>query len=273
MTRRFLVTGATDGIGKQTAIELARGGGHVILHGRSEERLDRARADVLAAAPGASLDVARADLASLAEVRALAADLGRRFERLDALVHNAGVFATERTLTADGLELSYAVNHFAPYLLTHLVLELLRASDDGRVVLVSSVAHARGRVDVDDLTMERRFDGYAAYAASKLASVLFALEMARRLGPTPTINALHPGVVSTKLLRTGFNMEGPDSLAKGAATSVYLATSDEVRGTTGRYFAACKPAATSAAGRDAATAKRLYEASAAIVGVPPLPEP
>lgn len=260
-----LVTGSTDGIGRQTALDLSRQGADVIVHGRSAEKVEAVRG----ALSGRSYGIT-GDLASLASVRALGAELVERFPKLDVLLHNAGVFATERKLTSDGHELTNAVNHLAPVLLTHLALPALRAAAAPRIVLVSSVAHVRGRIDPDDLDLAGRFDGYQAYSQSKLANVLTAVELARRL-PGFAVNALHPGVVSTKLLRAGFGMQGPDSLADGARTSVLLALDPRLGKVTGQYFQAGKPAAASPLARDAALCRRLYEKTCAIVGVDPLP--
>lgn len=266
-----LVTGATDGIGRETARQLAARGAAVILHGRDAARLQAAVAAVSAAVPGATLHTVRGDLARLDEVRALAEELVARFPRLDAMVHNAGIFAESRACTVDGFESTFAVNHLAPFVLTHLALAPLRAAR-GRVVVVSSVAHQRGELDLDDLAHARDFSGYAAYARSKLCNVLFAAELARRLGDTgPTANSLHPGVVTTKLLTTGFGMQGHDSVAAGAETSVFLALDPGVAGVTGKYFVKCRATPAAARGRDATLATALYEASAKLTGIAPLP--
>jgi NAD(P)-dependent dehydrogenase (short-subunit alcohol dehydrogenase family) len=200
----MLVTGATDGIGKATALELARRGARVIIHGRSVEKVARAKDDISRAASAAQVETAIADLGSLDQVRALAGDLLARFDRLDGLIHNAGVFMNERKLSADGFELTFAVNHLAPFVLTRELLPLLRASHS-RVITVASVAHNRGQIDFDDLNAARGFDGYRAYAQSKLANVLFANELAERERDYLTSNSLHPGVIGTKLLKAGFD--------------------------------------------------------------------
>jgi NAD(P)-dependent dehydrogenase (short-subunit alcohol dehydrogenase family) len=267
------VSGATDGIGRETARQIAARGAAVILHGRDPERLRAAVAAVADAVPGAVLHTARGDLSRLDDVRALAADLVARFPRLDAMVHNAGIFAQGRALTADGFESTFAVNHLAPFALTHLALDALRAAN-GRVVTVSSVAHQRGELDLDDLEHTRGFSGYAAYARSKLCNVLFAAELARRLGPDGvTSNSLHPGVVSTKLLIHGFGMQGNDSLEEGAATSVFLALDPSVAGVTGTYFVRSRAASPSAKARDPRLAAALYEVSAQRCGITPLTPP
>jgi NAD(P)-dependent dehydrogenase (short-subunit alcohol dehydrogenase family) len=270
-----LVTGATDGIGRETAIELARRGARVIVHGRSAAKAEATRAAVEQTRAGAGLEPVVADLASLAEARGIAATLDARGASIDVLLNNAGVFMKSRESSRDGHEVTFAVNHLAPFALTHALLAAKSGASLRRVVNVSSIAHSRGRVDLDDLGFERRgFDAYATYAASKLANVLFTVELARRLAARGvTVNALHPGVVSTKLLTQGFGMRGSDSLAEGAATSVRLALDEDVASVTGGYFAAEKPANVAPAGRDLALARRFYEKSAELAGVAPLPEP
>jgi len=269
--RIILVTGATDGIGRQTALELLRRGARVLVHGRTAAKAARVVDELSRETDSSALSPVFADLSSMAEVRRLAADVEARTDRLDALVNNAGVFLHERTLTVDGFETTFAVNHLAPFLLTHLLLSHLRRSHAGRIVTVSSIAHSRGRIDFDDLTSERYYHGYAAYAASKLANVLFAYEMARRLqGSHVTSNALHPGVITTKLLRSGFGSSGA-SVAQGAATSVKLATDPALASTTGKYFADEREQSSSAASHDRALQRRLYDVSSKLVGVEGLP--
>jgi NAD(P)-dependent dehydrogenase (short-subunit alcohol dehydrogenase family) len=270
----ILVTGATDGIGRQTALELARRGAHVILHGRSDAKLDATREMILAEVANASLDAVRADLGGLDEVRELAAEVGRRYPALDVLLNNAGVYMKTRELSRDGFEMTMAINHDAPFLLSHLLLDNLRRARQGRIVNVASVAHTRGRIDLEDLDFAQGWSEYGAYAASKLANVLFTSELARRLEGTPvTVNALHPGVVGTKLLTEGFEMEGRDSLDEGAATSVHLVLAPEVGGTSGGYFVRSLATDVAPTAKDPALARRFYELSAERVGVAPLPEP
>ncbi len=262
---KILVTGATDGIGKQTALELGQLGHAVWVHGRSAAKAEEAAAALRQEAKTATFTPVHADLSRLSEVRQLGTEL--LTAKLDVLLHNAGVFQKTREVTVDGFELTLAVNHLAPFLLTHLLLPSLPKS--GRVVLVSSVAHQRGHIDFEDLQSARHFDGYGVYAASKLANVLFCGELARRLGPAPSVFALHPGVISTKLLTTGFGVGGA-SLEEGARTSVYAATDPSLAGTTDRYFSDARPAKPSAASQDPATQRRFYELSAELVGIPPL---
>ncbi len=270
----ILVTGATDGIGKETALELTRRGARVIIHGRNPKRIDE-MVRTLAALGREPPEPLQGDLSSLAEVRRMAEEMKRRDEKPSVLLNNAGVYMKERKLSPDGFEMTMAVNHLAPFLLTHLLLEGDTGDALGRIVNVSSVAHTRGQVDLDDIAGTRRsFEPYALYAASKLANVLFTVELARRLAPRGiTVNALHPGVVSTKLLTEGFEMSGSDSLETGAATSVMLTLSAEGGATTGRYFSNRREAPMNPVARDRDFCQRFYEKSAELVGISGLPLP
>lgn len=265
-----LVTGSTDGIGRETARQLVQQGARVIVHGRSETKAADAHTELEQMAGQPLPAPVVADLSSLDAVRAMADQVLARDEPLDVLLNNAGIYMRERKLSEDRLEMTMAVNHFAPLLLTHRLLPALRRAAAGRVVNVSSIAHTRGAIDLDDLQLARSFSHYAAYATSKLANVLFTVELAERLGPAVTVNALHPGVVSTKLLTEGFQMEGHDSAAKASQTSVYLALSAEVAGVTGQYFANRTVAPHSPLADDAELRRRFYDVSCEITGVEPV---
>lgn len=265
MKKVMLVTGATDGIGQETAHQLARGGARVLVHGRSTEKVQAVTATIQAEGGDAAGFVA--DLADLGAVRKLAADVEQATDRLDVLLNNAGVFMSDRKETRDGHEVTFQVNHLAHFLLTNLLLPLLERSAPARIINVSSVAHTRGQLDFDDPDLRRGFEGYRAYAASKLANVLFTLELAERLaGKNVTVNALHPGVIGTKLLREGFGAGGADT-ETGAQTSVYLATSPEVEGVTGRYFANAQEAQMAPQAKDPDARKRLWTLSGQMTGV------
>ena len=260
-----LVTGATDGIGKETARALARNGARILVHGRDPRRTTATCEELRTG--GAMAEPVVADLSSLSEVRALADEVRSRTDRLTVLVHNAGVFMKQRQLSPDGFELTFAVNHLAPFLLTALLRGLLTDSAPARVVTVSSVAHQRARLEFDNLQGERSFDGYRAYATSKLANVLFAFELAARLRmDRVTSNALHPGVVTTKLLYEGFGTTGINP-ADGARTSVFLASSPEVEGITGMYYENSRPARVAPAAEREELREKLWTVSEQLTGL------
>lgn len=255
----ILVTGATDGIGLSTARILGEQGHDVLVHGRSDDKAARAVATLAAAAPHARFTPVSGDLSSKAAIAALAAQVRAARPRLDVLLNNAGVFMDRRELSVDGVELTYMVNHLAPMALTHALLpHLLAAGGGARVVTVSSIAHTRAPLDWDDLEGARRFDGYGAYALSKLGNVLFTQALARRHAPEALgCFSLHPGVISTKLLAKGFGMKGADVDA-GAATSVHCATSPELEGRTGRYFSDLRDTPPSSAARNVENQERMF---------------
>lgn len=267
----ILITGATDGIGKQTALELARGGARLLLHGRSQSRLEATRDEVRDLVNGSVVEIVTADFSSLAEVRSMAEEVRARHGVIDVLINNAGLFMNQREISRDGYELTFAVNHLAPFLLTHLLLDALRAAPRARIVNVSSMGHLRGELDFDNLQAEKSFTPYGAYALSKLGNVLFTIELARRLREPITVNSLHPGVVSTKLLVDGVGMQGQDSLSQSAATSVFLATSSEVDEVSGRFFVRCREAEMHPAAARPEIASRFYELSAELTGIRGLP--
>lgn len=256
-----LVTGATDGIGHETASQLGALGWRVIVHGRNEAKARRAAAALTGGANGDTYQPAWGDFSRMKEVVALARQVLKQAPILDVLVNNAGVSVDTRTVTEDGFELTMAVNHFAHFLLTHHLLAALRAAPAGRIVTVSSMTHSSGRIDLADLAFAEHFDGYRAYATSKLANVLFTVAIAKRLaGTAVTANCCHPGVISTKLLHGRFGMGGAP-VTRGARTSVYLASSPEVANVSGKYFDDCRQVSPARAARDAELAESLWEAS------------
>jgi retinol dehydrogenase 12 len=267
-----LVTGATAGIGKETARELARQGATVIVVGRSEEKAKSTVNEIRQETGNASVEWMLADLSVQEEIRRLAETFKSRYQRLDVLVNNAGAVMMARQESRNGIEMTFALNHLNYFLLTNLLLDVLKQSAPSRVVVVSSDAHRGGKMHWDDLQLKRGYNGWKAYAQSKLANVLFAYELARRLeGTGVTANALHPGFVAsnffstnngswTRFVRPLLHLAAI-SVERGAETSVYLATSPEVEGVTGKYFADKKETRSNGASYDVEAQRRLWEVS------------
>ena len=271
-----VVTGASSGIGKAASLALARLGADVILVCRDKARGEAALAEVGAVAPASIRQLELADLSSLRDVRELAGRLSR-LDRLDVLINNAGLVLASRRVSADGFEYTFALNHLAPFLLTGLLREKLVASAPARVVTVSSAAHRAARLDLADLQLTGHFNGWRAYANSKLANILFTRELAIRLAGTGvTANCVHPGTVNTRFGRDGSSMLRFGlgigrrfllSAAQGADTVVYLASSPDVAGATGGYYIKRRLRAPSGAARDPETAQRLWAISAELTGL------
>jgi NAD(P)-dependent dehydrogenase (short-subunit alcohol dehydrogenase family) len=275
--KTVLITGGTGGIGKATALGLAARGARIAITGRDAARAAQAAEEIRAVA-SAPVEVFIADLSSQQEVRRLADDVLHTLDSLDVLVNNVGGFWSTRRVTADGLEHTFALNHLAPFLLTNLLLERLNESGRARIVTVSSGAQAMGRMDFADLQAERSYTGQRAYNQSKLANVLFTYGLAARLhGKQVTANALHPGVVAT-----AFGAEDPGRVQQvltplvqrwmktpeqGAKTSIYLASAPELDNVTGQYFANSTPKKSSKRSYSRADADRLWQVSAALVGL------
>ncbi len=273
-----LITGGTGGIGKATAIGLARLGARVGITGRDVARTGQVAADIRAASGNPEVDAFAADMSSQAEVRRLAVAVLETYPRLDVLINNVGGFWAHRHPTADGLEHTFALNHLAPFLLTNLLLDRLKASAPARVVTVSSGAQSAGRIDFNDLQSARNYSGQRAYSQSKLANIMFTNELARRLeGTGVTASSVHPGVV-----RTNFGAEDQAWLftvvskvvlpflktpAQGAQTSIYLASSPDVDGVTGQFFAGGKPKTANRVAYDTDMTARLWSVSADLVGM------
>lgn len=274
-----VVTGASSGIGKEVARGLARQGARVALVCRSKERGEAARADLRATVPGASVDLLLADLFVQGEVRRVAREIDERYPQVNVLVNNAGLLIGRRALTPDGVENTFALNHLAYFLLTHLLLEKLKASAPARIVNTSSEAHWGARWEWDNLQGERKYSQLRAYCNSKLANLYFTFELARRLdGTSVTVNAVHPGFVrsrfgrtATPAIRYGIKLAWPFgiSMKKGARTTLYAATAPELAGVTGKYLKASQIAEPSEESRDQAAQTRLWEISEEMTGVAP----
>lgn len=275
--RTILVTGANRGIGLATALGLARRGARTILICRSQAKADDAAAFVSKESGNTRIHPITADLASLASIRSACELIRQRVDSLNILINNAAVITPKREESVNGFELQFAVNHLAPFAMTGLLLDLLLRSAPSRVITVSSASHRRTSIDIDDLQFSRRaYNRVTAYAQSKLANILFTEELARRLDPTQvTANCLHPGVVDTGLLQDysgtphafSFAMKVFKGTERGAQTSIYLASSQEVAGVSGKYFDDCRPIAPDTATSDETIAVRLWQESERLTGV------
>lgn len=266
MTKTILITGSTDGIGMQTALELASLGHEIILHGRNEIRGHRILDDIKTKTGNNKLHYVNADLTDFTAINKLTMQVRNEFEKIDVLINNAGVIETRKIILPNGFEKTFMVNHIAHFKLTFDLLDLIKQSGAGRIINVSSQAQA-GTIDFDNLNGEKYFDGYNAYALSKLENVLFTYKLARELmGSDITVNCLHPGVIRTKLLHTGWGGGGA-SLKLGAETSVFLATSDSVKDVSGQYFVNSQERRSSAISYDTKVQDRLWEISLKCSGV------
>jgi NAD(P)-dependent dehydrogenase (short-subunit alcohol dehydrogenase family) len=274
-----VVTGASSGIGKATALELARRGATVVLICRDRKRGEDVAREIQTRAGRGAIDLMIADLSVQQQVRTVAAEFGRKYEKLHVLINNAGATFPKRAESMDGMEMTLAVNHLAPFLLTNLLLDRLKATHGSRVVNVNSDAHEKGKIDFNDIQMRYRYPrgvGMHAYANAKLANLLTVYELARRLQDSQiTVNALHPGYVATnivtlegatgaiRLLRPfwGIAMRCILTPEKGATTSVYLSCSPEVTHISGRYFEKCIPVPSSSTSYDRDLQRRMWEVS------------
>jgi NAD(P)-dependent dehydrogenase (short-subunit alcohol dehydrogenase family) len=271
-----LITGSSSGIGKVTARELARMGATVVMVCRNRAKGEVIRAEITQASGNAQVDLIVADLSDLSQVRRTASEFLQKYAQLHVLIHNAGAINGERKVTPDGLENTFATNYLASFLLTKLLLEVLKASAPARIVNVSSSGHTSGKIDFTDLQGTRRYSFMNAYTQSKLAQIYFTYELADRLkGTGVTVNVLHPGLVASNFnsgtkgmahfigevvyFFTGISVE------KGAQTTLYLATSSEVEGVSGKYFADCKPIPSSKLSYDVTVRQRLWKVSEELI--------
>ncbi len=271
-----MITGATSGIGRSSALELGKMGAQLILVCRNRERGEELLREIQSNG-NSEVELMIADLESQAQIRKLAADFLATKTPLHVLINNAGVFNLKRKTTSDGIEEVFAVNHLAYFLLTMLLLDRIKESAPARIINIASDLHRRATVKFDDLGGERSYGGMSSYGQSKLGNILFTYELARRLaGIGVTVNCVHPGAVATNLAKNngavakivwkliGAFMKSPDD---GARTQVYLASSPEMEGVTGRYFIDSKEARSSAESHDAAIARRLWDISAQMTGL------
>jgi retinol dehydrogenase 12 len=269
-----IITGATSGIGRETAKVLAAQGVKLVLPIRDTMKGDSLREEILNQTPGAYLEFIHCDLASMRSIRNFASEYKKKHSKLHLLINNAGIWETKRNLTQDGIEKNFAVNHLAPFLLTNLLLDVIKASSPARIINVSSEAHRQGVIRFDDLEFETKYSSFRSYAQSKLANILFTKKLSQKLkGSGVTANCLHPGVVSTNLFdKMPKLLMGLMSLImitpqKGAQTTLYLAMSEEVEHTSGEYFAKSKRKKPAAGALRQDTADKLWELSEKYVGI------
>ena len=272
-----LITGATNGIGRVTAVELAGMGAELFLLYRNKARADETLAEIRNRTGNQNVHLLGAELSSQKQIRAAAAEFLATGKPLHLLINNAGLGNTKRMLTEDGIEMVFAVNHLAYFLLTMLLLDRIKQSAPARIVNVASEAHRFGTVNFDDLGGARRYRTFAAYSQSKLANILFSYELSRRLAGTGiTVNCLHPGGIASGLWTNNgplaqFIMKAGRPFLKtpeqGARTTIYLASSPEVEGVTGKYYSNCREKVSSRESNDLSIARRLWDVSAQMTGV------
>lgn len=267
-----MVTGATAGIGKIVATNLAVQGAEVIIVARNQQKAEETVKQIIAVTGNESVRYLLADFSDLGQVRTLVKSFKEQYSRLDILVNNAGAFFNTRNPVPFGVEMTFLVNHLAPFLLTDLLLDSLHAAGSARIVNVSSDAHTQGKINFDNLSFAKGYFGMKAYAQSKLANILFTYELARRLPDnTITVNALHPGHVATDIWKTNFSFIGPAlkwiigvfglTPEQGADNTIYLASSPEVEGITGKYFDKREAVNSSPLSYDEGLAQKLWELS------------
>lgn len=263
----ILVTGATDGIGRQTAIQLAKMGHRVIVHGRSKQTSRKAAEEIMSRLGKGEIETVDADFTGFESITQMAQDIKKRFTKLDILINNAGVFENQQVILKNGFEKTFMVNYLAPFSLTLQLLDLIQSTPGSRIVNVSSMAQS-GNIDFDNLNGEKYFDPYHAYAVSKLENVLFTYKLARILNKDHvTVNCLHPGVISTKLLHAGWGKLGGDSPEKGAQALVFAAVSPELENKTGLYLDHNKEKRSAPISYDKKVQDRLWELSLSFTGL------
>ncbi len=261
-----MITGANSGIGKATTLGLAEMNAKVIMVCRNRDWGEAVRSEIIEVTGNQSIDLLIADLSSQKAIRQLVTEFESKYQQLHVLINNAGVLLQNRSVTVDGIETTFAVNHLAPFLLTNLLIDTIKASAPARIINVSSATHTWSHLNLDDLQNENRYDAWTAYSQSKLALILFTYELAKRLKNTNvTVNCLHPGVIDTNIgsfthVEHPISSKSFNKLRRGAETSIYLATSPDVD-VTGKYFIRKKLAKSSTESYDEVIAQKLWEIS------------
>lgn len=267
-----IITGATDGIGKEAAINLAKMGYTLGLVGRNQEKIDTTLAEIQSSTENNSIKFFKADLSLMSDVRSLANEIQSAYDKIDVLLNNAGAYFADQTKTRDRFEMTFALNHLSYFLLTDLLLELIKTTPNSRIVNVASDAHLGANLNFDNLQGDGVYKGWPAYCKSKLCNIMFTYELSRRLeGSGTTANCLHPGFVNTnfgnnnktsiRMSLTAAKAVGAINIKKGALTSIYLASSDEVNGINGSYFSKCKPKQSSIQSNVIEDQKKLWSLS------------
>jgi NAD(P)-dependent dehydrogenase (short-subunit alcohol dehydrogenase family) len=274
-----MITGANSGIGKETALALAKMGAQIIMVCRDARKGEKVRRKIVEQSGNKSIDLMLADLSSKKSIRDLAQEFNKKYDRLQVLVNNAGTVFAKRTMTADGIEATFAVNHLGYFLLTNLLLDVLKKSAPSRIVNVSSGAHKYGCIDFNDLYIDKNYKTMTAYSQSKLANILFSYELARRLNQTGvTVNCAHPGMTRTNIWQHASNSLVMKlflrlyaltfkNVREGAETVIYLASAEEVEGVSGKYFIEKNIAESSPESYDISVAEKLWEVSAKLASL------
>ena len=272
--RTCLITGANSGIGKVMALEIAKKGANVVMVCRSKERGEAAQKEIVNQSGNESVELMLADLSLMKEVRNLVEEFKQKHDKLHILINNAALWPTKRILTSEGLETQFAINHLSHFLLTNLLLDVIKSSAPARIINTSSGLHKRAKIDFDNLQAEKSYKHMRVYGQTKLENVLFTKELARRLdGTGVTVNSFTPGMTSTNLGRSmsggakWFMRHVARSPEKGASTGVYLATSPEIEGVTGKYFGDSKELVSNKIADDVEIAKRLWKVSEELAGL------
>lgn len=261
----ILITGSTDGIGKETAIELAKSGAHVIIHGRNDKKAKLIMEEIKSKTRVSKIDYVSADLSSIKQIKDMSDMLHKQFEKIDILINNAGVFRQKRNVTQEGLEETLAVNYIAPFYLTNLILDLVIKANFGRIINVASQVHSN-HLDFDDLQSIKDYSGTKAYALSKTCLIMFTYLLAEKLKNTKvTVNCLHPGVINTKLLVLGMGFSGAP-VSEGAESVVYVATAPEIEKFSGKYFKDNTPTSSKNITYNKEKQKQLWQKTEEIIG-------